>query len=224
MVETLILLAPAGLIRPENFGRASRLIFTTGIIPERLLAYLTKRRLRVPIANAVQKRKGQAAAATTRPTTSANGATAALPRLDSTGKETFEDAAVQEIVDPLDRPDAEPTDFERRVGDFVHWTLDHHEGFVPAFMSTVRYAPMLGQHDEWRRLARRDKGTTAVLLGNHDTLVNKEDYAEDALPLLGGEENVFWRVVPGGHNFPFTHPKKALEQIYEFWGWEQDSE
>ncbi|KXJ95310.1 Alpha/Beta hydrolase protein [Microdochium bolleyi] len=224
MVETLILLAPAGLIRPENFGRASRLIFTTGIIPERLLAYLTKRRLRAPIANAVQKRKGQAAAATTRPTTSANGTTGVLPRLDSTGKETFEDAAVQEIVDPLDRPDAEPTDFERRVGDFVHWTLDHHEGFVPAFMSTVRYAPMLGQHDEWRRLARRDKGTTAVLLGNHDTLVNKEDYAEDALPLLGGEENVFWRVVPGGHNFPFTHPKQALEQIYEFWGWEQDSE
>ncbi|KAJ1331546.1 2-hydroxy-6-oxonona-2,4-dienedioate hydrolase [Microdochium nivale] len=229
MVETLILLAPAGLIRPENFGRASRLIFTTGIIPERLLAFLTKRRLRAPIANAVQKRKGQAAAPSTRPTTTtttagANGG-ATLPRIDSANKETFEDAAAQEIIDPLDRADAEPTDFERRVGEFVHWTLEYHEGFVPAFMSTVRYAPMLEQHDDWRKLARRGGRTaTAVLLGNHDTLVNKDDYAEDALPLLGGEDNVFWRVVPGGHNFPFTHPKKALEQIYEFWGWEQDPE
>lgn len=224
MVETLILLAPAGLIRPANFGRATRLIFTSGVIPDRILAFFTKRRLRTPIANAVAKRKpvGDGSGAKR-----SNAGTPLLPRLDSNGKETLADVALQEVVDedddPLDRTDAEPTAFEKRVGEFVHWTLEHHDGFVPAFMSTVQFAPMLDQQESWRKLARRQAGTTAVLLGRHDTLVNKEDYREDALPLMGGEDNVFWRVVPGGHNFPFTHPKKALEQIYEFWGWEQDA-
>ncbi|KAI1779934.1 alpha/beta-hydrolase [Hypoxylon cercidicola] len=200
MVETLILLAPAGLIRPENFGRFSRLVFTSGVIPERVLAWLTKRRLRQPIASAVSKKVKRAVGALAQ-----NG-----------GKEDYVDLAVQEAVDPADEPPQTP--FELEVIRYVHWALRFHRGFVPAFMSTVRHAPLLGQHGYWRQLARRRPGTTAVLLGEGDTLVQKDDYVEDALPLLGGEANVYWRVVPGSHNFPFTHAPDALERIYEFWG------
>lgn len=200
MVETLILLAPAGLIRPENFGRLSRLVFTSGVIPERVLAWLTKHRLRQPIASAVSKKIKKAAASLTQ----------------SGGKENYVDVAVQEAVDPVDEPPETP--FELEVIRYVHWALDFHRGFVQAFMSTIRYAPLLDQHDYWRQLAARKPGTTAVLLGEGDNLVQKDDYAEDALPLLGGAGNVFWRVVPGSHNFPFTHAPDALERIYEFWG------
>ena len=84
-------------------------------------------------------------------------------------------------------------------------------------MSTIRFAPLMDQHDYWRQLASRKPGTTAVLLGRHDQLIQKDDYVEDALPLLGGKDNVFWRVVPGAHNFPFTNGPEALECIYEFW-------
>lgn len=206
MVESLILLAPAGLIRPENFGRASRLVFTTGIIPERLLAWLTKRRLRQPIASSVAKRVKKAAAA-------ANGL-----RQGEDGKENLLDVATQEAVDPVDEPPQ--TAFELEVISFVHWVLDFHHGFVPAFMSTVRHAPLMDQQGYWRQLAKRKPGTTAVLLGTDDTLIQRDDYVEDALPLIGGEENVFWRVVPGSHNFPFTHAADALERIYEFWAME----
>ncbi|KAI1764786.1 alpha/beta-hydrolase [Hypoxylon sp. FL1150] len=201
MVETLILLAPAGLIRPENFGRVSRLIFTSGIIPERVLAWLTKRRLQQPIASAVSKRVKK----------SVNG-----HALNGGKKENYVDVAVQEAVDPVDEPPETP--FELEVVRYVHWALDFHRGFVQAFMSTIRYAPLLEQHDYWRQLAARKPGTTAVLLGESDNLIQKDDYAEDALPLLGGEDNVYWRVVPGSHNFPFTHGPDALERIYEFWG------
>lgn len=207
MVETLILLAPAGVIRPENIGRASRLIFTSGIIPERLLGRLTKWRLKQPIDKAVSKKRKPSVVL------------ALEKSLEGEGKESFIDAAEQEAVDlNKEGPAAlEPTPFERMVESVVHWTLDHHEGFVPAFMSTIRFAPLMDQHDYWRQLASRKPGTTAVLLGRHDQLIQKDDYVEDALPLLGGKDNVFWRVVPGAHNFPFTNGPEALECIYEFW-------
>ncbi|KAI0176232.1 alpha/beta-hydrolase [Hypoxylon sp. FL1284] len=204
MVETLILLAPAGLIRAENIGRASRLVFTSGIVPDRLLAWLTKIRLRQPIASAVSKKVWTA-------TTAVTGA--------GDKKETFGDVAVQEAVDPADEEPQTP--FELEVVRYVHWALDFHRGFVQAFMSTIRFAPLLDQHDYWRRLAARAPGTTAVLLGERDNLIQKDDYVEDALPLLGGPDRVYWRVVPGSHNFPFTHAPDTLARIYEFWGVEK---
>lgn len=218
LVETLVLLAPAGLIRPANFGLASRLVFVSGLVPERLLACLTRWRMRKPIAGAVSKKPRR------------SSSSAAIR--GGGGGESLLDTATREIVDP-DEEDEEneedeeeeeaggpttQTPFEREVERVVHWTLDHHEGFVPAFMSTLRAGPLMGQQEHWRQLARRPPGTTAVLLGRRDELVQRDDYAEDALPLLGGPANVFWRVVPGGHNFPFTHAPDALACLYEFWG------
>ncbi|KAI1434519.1 Alpha/Beta hydrolase protein [Xylaria sp. CBS 124048] len=199
MVESLVLLSPSGLIRPENIGRLSRLVFTTGIVPERLLAWMTKSRLRSPIDNAVSKK---------RPT--------ARELLPGAEKEGFVDLAVQEAIDPP--PQEGPTPLELEVTDFVHWSLDHNEGFVPAMMSSIRYAPLMEQQQYWREMAKRKPGTTAVLIGKHDNLIQREDYEEDALPLMGGRDNVFWRIVPGSHNFPFTCPADTLKAIYEFWG------
>ncbi|KAI0383864.1 alpha/beta-hydrolase [Hypomontagnella monticulosa] len=207
MVESLILLAPAGLIRPENFGRASRLVFTSDIIPERLLAWLTKRRLRQPIASSVAKKVKKTVTDASSKTVLHNG-----------HKEDYVDVAVQEAADPVDEP--AQTAFELQVIDYIYWALDFHEGFVQAFMSTIRYAPLMDQHEYWRQLAKREPGTTAVLLGKDDNLIQVEDYTEDALPLIGGKDNVYWRVVSGSHNFPFTHGPDALKHIYEFWGME----
>ncbi|KAI0910569.1 Alpha/Beta hydrolase protein [Ustulina deusta] len=194
MVASVVLLSPAGLIRPENIGRLSRLIFTSGLVPERLLAWMTKSRLRAPIDNAVSKRR---------------------PTAD---KEDMVDVAVQEAVDPPTQQS--PTPFEVEVVSFVHWSIDNNEGFVPSMMSTIQYAPLMEQQQYWRMLAKRKPGTTAVLIGRDDNLVQREDYEEDALPLIGGKDNVFWRIVPGAHNFPFTHSQGALKAIYEFWGME----
>ncbi|KAJ2973905.1 hypothetical protein NUW58_g8824 [Xylaria curta] len=160
---------------------------------------MTNSRLRSPIDNAVSKR---------RPT-----AGGTLPPIEE--KEDFVDLAVQEAVDPPTQES--PTPFEVDVISFLHWSLDYNEGFVPSMMSTIRYAPLMEQHEYWRLLAKRKPGTTAVLIGRDDNLVQREDYEEDALPLIGGQDNVFWRIVPGAHNFPFTHPRSALKEIYKFW-------
>ncbi|KAI1263055.1 alpha/beta-hydrolase [Xylariaceae sp. FL1019] len=196
MVESLILLAPAGVIRHENIGRASRLIFTSGLVPERILAWLTKSRLRSPIANAIKKKPQKV-----------------LSPIED--KEDFVDVAVQEATETS--TDA-PTAFELEVTRFVHWSLDFNPGYVPAMMSTIRHAPLMDQQPYWRKLRQRKLGTTAVIVGRKDTLVQHEDYEEDVLPMLGGRDSVFWRMIDeGGHNFPFTHPRQTLELIYEFW-------
>ncbi|KAI0482198.1 Alpha/Beta hydrolase protein [Xylariaceae sp. FL0804] len=227
LVAQLVLLAPAGLIRPENIGRASRIVFQTGLVPDRVLAWLAERRLRAPIDNAVSKRRRLSSTSTPPAPLREKGARAEQQQED------YVDVAVQDAVDPQppttthqqQQEEEEeggaasgPTPYELRVASFVHWSLDHNAGFVPAMMSTMQHAPLMGQHNHWRLLARRPRGSTAVLLGRHDNLIQRADYEEDALPLLGGRDNVFWRVVPGAHNFPFTHGEQAMKVICEFMG------
>ncbi|KAI0125975.1 putative alpha/beta hydrolase family protein [Xylariales sp. AK1849] len=217
LVKSLVLLAPGGLVRAENIGRASRMVFTSGIIPTRILEALTKRRLRTPLRGAVSKKRRQSIA------------DELVSPLDQ-HKEGFVDAAVHEAVDTHangepaaaddDDTPAPISPLEARIAAFIHWMLDAHQGFVPAFISTIHHAPLLSSPEQrryWRELAKRKPGTTAVILARNDELVQKADYALDALPLIGGQDNVFWRVVPGGHNFPFTHSTDALSAIYEFW-------
>ncbi|KAI1340409.1 alpha/beta-hydrolase [Xylariaceae sp. FL0016] len=224
LVASLVLLAPAGLIRPANIGRASRVVFQTGVVPERLLAWLAERRLRTPIDNAVAKRRRLSSSPSS--SSSSSSAAAAVngktPSARGAGQEDYVDIAMDEAataaVAAADEPPMGQTEYELKVASFVHWSLDHNPGFVQAMMSTMQHAPLMGQHEYWRKLADRKPGTTAVLLGRHDNLIQREDYTEDALPLLGGEENVFWRIVPGAHNFPFTNGPEAMEVICEFWG------
>ncbi|KAK8083192.1 hypothetical protein PG996_001973 [Apiospora saccharicola] len=213
MVASLVLLAPTGVIRSENFGRLSRLIFTSGIVPEAILERLTKHRLRTPIGASVAKKR-------TMSMDGMDGGTALDASASEPHTDSLTDTATQEVVDPNEDTVDSVHPFEARIAAYVHWMLRAHSGFVPAFMSTVRVGPLMAEHDYWRKLARvRKPMTTAFILARHDELIQKNDYREDGLPLVGGEDHVFWRIVPGGHNFPFTHPKEALEAIFEFWGW-----
>ncbi|KAK8048912.1 hypothetical protein PG994_010642 [Apiospora phragmitis] len=211
MVASLVLLAPTGVIRSENFGRLSRLVFTSGIVPEAILERLTKRRLRTPIGHSVAKKRKM----------SMDAAAAAAAHHDNKPAESLTDTATQEVAgDPNEDTVDSVHPFEARIAAYVHWMLRAHEGFVPAFMSTVRVGPLMAEQAYWRKLARvRPPRPRPSSLARHDELIQKDDYREDALPLVGGEDHVFWRIVPGGHNFPFTHPNEALEAIFEFWGW-----
>ncbi|KIH87012.1 alpha beta hydrolase family [Sporothrix brasiliensis 5110] len=202
MLRSLILLAPAGLIRPQRFGVGARLIFTSGIVPERLLSYLTRRRLLLttdegtvnPLEVAVTE------------TTDKRG-TAAEPHA----------------------PEPQGVIWSLQVGRYVRWMLSHHDGFVPAIMSCIRDAPLVGQEASWTELARLVRGgdtadgerrlPLCIILGRHDNVVDACDYEKDALPMFGGSgsSNVTWTVVPGGHDFPMTYSRHVLRAIFDFW-------
>lgn len=208
MVKTLILLAPAGMIREENFGAASKIIFRSGWVPERLVEVMTRWRLKRPIAaSAKRKTKGGTSGSTT-------------PRSHLPGEKAIEATVTSEIADAA-VPEA-PGPLQRKVLKYVNWQVANHDGFVPAFMSTLKYAPMINQHEAWRKIGRREPNTTCFIFGIGDELVNDEDYRQDVLPLVGGDENAFWaEPVPGGHDFPMAHPDQTLERIWRFWGWDE---
>ncbi|KAL7819075.1 putative alpha/beta hydrolase family protein [Trichoderma gracile] len=195
LVSSLVLLAPAGLINPEDFGAVSLFVFKSGFVPERILAYLTRFRLQKPIASARKPKEP--------PSTSPTAAVAdvAIPEATSTGDES----ATTGI--PL----------EQHVLMYVRWMVLNHPGFVPSFMSCIRHAPLTHQHDSWRRLASRKAGTTMVLLARDDELIDAGDYEREALPLVGGKENVVWKVLPGAHDFVMTHTEHILRELDELW-------
>ncbi|KAF5008272.1 hypothetical protein FDECE_5436 [Fusarium decemcellulare] len=194
LVRDLVLLAPAGLIKAASFGRVSRFLFVSGLVPERILAVATRRRLQQPIA------------ASARQPTKTPIETITTPTLA---------VAEAEVIPASGQP---VTPLEHRVMEYVRWMVTHHHGFVPAFMSSIRFAPLTEQHEAWAKLAKRAPGTTAILLAQTDEIISVEDYRRDALPLVGGEHNVRWRVLPGSHDFVMTHVDGILREIDDMWG------
>lgn len=236
-VRSLILLAPAGMIRKESFGAVTRFVFTAGLVPERVLAALTRWKLQKPIASSAAKRpRQQQIISESKPLlTAVNGAPgqdkSVLQKsekpvrhnggLQSPGRHGAGPVsmATAEVQPPASHAD-EPADrLERRVMRYVRWMLTNHAGFVPAFMSTIREAPLMDQQDSWRRVgANRRPGTTCVILGRDDEIIDPEAYEEDALPLLGGPAHVRWRVFPAAsHDFPMTHAAETLDELDAFW-------
>lgn len=214
MVKSLVLLAPAGLIREENFGTAARIIFRSGWVPEGLLEVITKWRLKRPIAESAKRKAAPKANGN-----EAAAAAAAALQSHLPGEKTVEATVTSEIVDTTVAEGRTP--LQKTVLDFVNWQVTHHAGFVCAFMSTLKYAPMLNQHDAWRKLADRKPKTVCLIFGVGDEIVNEEDYRVDALPLVGGEDQVVWaKPVAGAHDFPMVRPEETLERIWQFWGWE----
>jgi pimeloyl-ACP methyl ester carboxylesterase len=202
MVDSLVLLAPSGLIRLANFGALSRFLFQSGVVPDRLLTAMTRRRLRQPIAASVSASKGSSSEAAE--------VDAGVGGDDALG------AALSETVPTV--PGEPATPLEKRVLAHTRWMSTHHPGFVPAFMSCIRWAPLAGQEASWRQLSKRDKGSTVLVLGRDDQIVSPADYETDALPLVGGKERVVWRVVSGSHDFPMSHADEVLDILYEIWG------
>jgi pimeloyl-ACP methyl ester carboxylesterase len=98
----------------------------------------------------------------------------------------------------------------------VQWQLRNHRGFVPAFLSSIRFAPITGQEASWRRL--RDAGTAKILLvaGREDPIVLAREIREDAEALLG-EGRVVYREVDAAHDFPITDSAEVVGAILEFW-------
>ncbi|CAO2649207.1 Nn.00g065920.m01.CDS01 [Neocucurbitaria sp. VM-36] len=91
------------------------------------------------------------------------------------------------------------------VTEVLDWQLQHHQGFIPAFISSMRYAPIHEQHHRWgiiRENIERKQGRLKevwFVLGEMDPVVVPEELMEDAKNVLG-EEHARFRLVKGaGH-------------------------
>jgi hypothetical protein len=117
--------------------------------------------------------------------------------------------------------------------DVVAWQRQNHEGFLPAFISSIQHAPIRDQHEQWRLIgsrlaAQRDQpstetighglreGNVLLVLGKNDDVVLAEEIATDAREVFG-EEYVDVRILEGGHDLPIVHAEKVTETVLGFW-------
>lgn len=217
MVRSLCLVAPCGLIRPRHVGWRSWLYYSSGLLPEFLVRHLVRRRIR-PDA----KLKGAAGAPDIM---AAEGELAVDGDGDVNGGARFDGA-------PISRTRPHVT-----VSSVVAWQVDHHVGFVMAFLSTIRNAPIYAPQEDWKVLskileARRPRGGVddsgaeveagleggkiLIVLGKDDGVIVMDETIEDAYAVLG-HNGADFAILEGGHELPITSSASVAESIEGFW-------
>lgn len=198
LVDSLILFAPAGLIRPHHISKTNRIIYQEGVIPEPLLQRIIRNRLRTPLS-APTDEKGK--------------------KVDATNAVKAEVNIEYNSQAVLSKKYPHVT-----VVKAVAHQVDHHPGFVQAFISSIRYGPVREQHDRWRIVGRRlsklnqENGThkkVLVVLGEHDPIIIREELEEDATQVFNG--NVEFAIYDAGHEAPVTKGDQIAKAILDFW-------
>ena len=217
LVESLVLIAPAGLLRPSRIATSSKLLYS-GLLPPSIVEFFVRRRLK-----GNQPPTGPAARKPTK---------------------TVPDAATAEVPPhPALAPDSRAPMFPDRpaisIADAVAWQVDDHPGFLSAFISSIKFAPISEQHERWGMIGRRcearraaaakavsaddealaglDENKVLVILGAQDRVIVADETEEDATHALGAE-NVKVVRITGGHDVPVVSAKGCFEEIVKFWG------
>ncbi|KAI1651723.1 alpha/beta-hydrolase [Daldinia loculata] len=217
LVSSLTLVASCGLIRPYHVGWKSRLLYNSGLLPEFLVKILVRRRIR-PKAEQPAGVAGSADIASVETKKH-------LPNGDSdaNGGAGFDSTSISKF-----RPKV-------TVSSIVGWQVDHHDGFVMAFLSTIRNAPIYAPQQDWvalhkilesRRRSEHDKeagpisglraGKILMILGEDDPVVVKDETIEDAQNILG-YDGVEIAVLPGGHEIPISASSRIASTVEAFW-------
>ncbi|KAK5635825.1 hypothetical protein RRF57_011538 [Xylaria bambusicola] len=229
LLRSLVLIAPCGLIRGDkHVGWRSWLYYDSGILPEILVKYLVRRRIRPVVA----KKPAYVAAGAEGVLVAEEGEQQQQQRRrrnvrgdgDSNGGAGWDSAPISKS-----RPGV-------TVSDVVAWQVDSHEGFVMAFLSTIRNAPIYAPQDDWQALSRilrirrnaadgndgaefaagLDGGKICLVLGKDDGVVVMNEVIEDAKAVLG-HDAIEFVTLEGGHELPFTSSDRVAESIEGFW-------
>ena len=111
--------------------------------------------------------------------------------------------------------------------------MENHSGYVKSFISSVRYGPISGQHDDWHRIAERlnaqnasteksyekeglQNGKVLIIAGHKDDIILKDELVQDATEILG-ENNVRFEFVDAGHELSITKSREVVDFISAFW-------
>ncbi|KAL4918917.1 Alpha/Beta hydrolase protein [Aspergillus aurantiobrunneus] len=206
LLTALVLLAPAGLIRDSHITFRTRFLYSGGL-PDRLLKYLSGNRLRSgPLSTPKpQHQKFRASDALTEELPSQGGAQAQI----------------------LSRSYPNVT-----VPTAVLWQVNNHNGFVHAFVSSMRHGPILHQRqrETWERLGQylskqkelptdeqKSNGLPSdrvvIMCGENDSIIIENELLEDANATLGND--VIFKHFPAGHEFPSTKYDEIAQIILD---------
>jgi len=240
MVRSLVLVAPGGIIRSGHVGWRTRILYSTGMLPEGLLQYLVRQRL-LPRksdtgSSTETKMAGEVVSSSNTGSSSSAGGKSKHKNSDASGGSSFDNAALSSR-----RPG-------HTVSSVMNWQLLHHEGFIPAFMSSIRFAPIYECWSDWQALgqllaARRktnsgDKGETTkgqeeeerlpgliggkilLVLGATDPVIDKEELIHDATAALG-EDGFEAILLDSGHELVMAKGKEVADLAVDFWAYQR---
>jgi pimeloyl-ACP methyl ester carboxylesterase len=148
MIRGVVLLAPGGMLRPHHISTQGRFIYS-GIIPERFLRRIVRRRLGVA-------------------STSEDSQTPHDPGMAAVGEE-IRGTGSSQSTSPL----LSPTRPHVTAAGAVKWQLDSHEGFVSSFVSSMQNASIARTEETikaWKKLGKR-KDKVIIVVGKSDPIV-----------------------------------------------------
>jgi hypothetical protein len=122
------------------------------------------------------------------------------------------------------------------VSSVMGWQLRHHEGFIPAFVSSIRHAPIYDQKEDWCELGqllaeRRERsewedtadelpglrrGKILFVLGAEDPVIVKEELIHDATAVLG-EDGFEAVLLDCGHELVMSNGAEVAAVMASFW-------
>jgi len=216
LVKSLVVIAPSGLLRDSQIHWTSRMMYGD-YLPKSLVTWLVRRRLQGGTFSSPSKVNKSA-----NPEATPGNAVAAEVPGESRPAHALDSQA------PLfpNRPSVS-------VADAVSWQVKHHEGFIPAFVSSIKYAPIREEHVRWRKIGERlerqrldpksaertteglHRGKVLMILGNSDNVIVADQTSEDATSVLG--EGLEIKNLIGGHDLPIVDAEAVTGTILEFW-------
>lgn len=195
LIESLVLIAPSGLIRDNVIPWTSRILYAETTLFEPILLRIVRKRLMKPL---YKPKQGQPD-----PDESPDAETAVQAEVNIEGN--------QRTVLSKSHPDI-------TIEAAVNHQVENHQGFVAAFMSSIRYGPIQHQHNYWRGIARHviaKNQNVLVILGRRDPVIKMDEIQEDATEVLGGR--VQFAVIEAGHEAPVAKGSETAECIWKFW-------
>jgi pimeloyl-ACP methyl ester carboxylesterase len=218
LVDSLVLIAPSGVMRPSRISWSSKVLYG-GLLPDWLVFPLVAYRIRggvdVPTLRAPKNSSGKKGLDV------ADAAKEEVP-----GGRVYDDDADNKAALFENRP---PLDLNASV----IWQTTSHPGFVPAFVSSIRYAPIHDEYERWQVIGKRCEmqraeedqpaesrglleGRVLVLLGAQDKVTLADETIEDATAAFG-RGNVTIQVLDGGHDLPSANSDACMQAIMEHW-------
>ncbi|KAF2643486.1 alpha/beta-hydrolase [Massarina eburnea CBS 473.64] len=204
LVEGLVLVASGGLIRTEHISWKSRLLYSTGgLLPESLIERLVAKRL---WTGPVEARSIEPEIATASTSSSSD---------HDEPKGGLRSHAVYTSSNIVLLPENPYS----TVSHVVDWQIIHHQGFIPAFISSIRYAPIHNQHQRWKKIADNIRNGTGKLnqvwlvLGEIDPIIIADELVEDAQATFG-EDIVHIKIVKGsGHEVAIDRASEIVDVV-----------
>jgi pimeloyl-ACP methyl ester carboxylesterase len=218
LVDSLVLIAPSGVMRRSRISWSSIILYG-GYLPDWLVFPLVAYRIRGGFD--APKLRAPKIAAGRKTLDVADAAREEVP-----GGQIYDDFAENKAVLFENRP---PLDLNASVV----WQASSHPGFVPAFVSSLQYAPIHHELEKWRVIGTRCEsqraeedqtaetrglleGKVLVLLGAQDKVTLADETIEDATAAFG-QGNVTIQVLDGGHDLPSADSDACMQAIMEHW-------